>query len=120
MTAVEHMKKFLREQGFIINENDDYVTFKYQTHTFVMFKGSNECLFALNIIFYDVDDTNYSKVLQLCNKLNKDKSVIKLYVMNDSVICAYEAFVDDHFSTENLPSIMNIMISSLRDFAENI
>lgn len=85
MNVKELMKRFLEEEGFKYEWDEECTTFKFQGLLVnVMFYDNIDNLLSLAITF-DTDSLPRYAVLDLCNELNI-KSVLKHYLLDDNTI----------------------------------
>ncbi|MDE6742137.1 MAG: YbjN domain-containing protein [Muribaculaceae bacterium] len=89
MYGFEYLKKFLREEGYKIREEeDDHFTFKFQGTTYVAFK--NESPYLQVIVICNTEQFPRQEILEVCNQINKDRYIVKCVAMDGSVWVSYE------------------------------
>lgn len=113
MFGYEYLKNFLREEGFRINEENTFFSFKYQGKNYVAFK--NEGPYLQLVMICDTSQHSKYKLLEVCNKLNSDKFVIKFIVNDDDVWCSYEFIPTQKTSGEDFETILILLDNSLAE-----
>ena len=108
MYGFEYLKKFLRDEGFRINEKDGSFSFKYNGVNYSVRKEEKK--------FLDIDlicttkDNNRSKLLEVCNSLNREKFVLKFSVDSDNdVWCSYEFVPTENTTPDDFDTIFEMM-----------
>ncbi len=116
MTAGDYLKKYLRDEGFQFKVDDDGdISFKYQGTTFMMTQDSNDSVFAIFLIF-KFEGNSKQKIMELCNKFNIEKNLVKFSASDSLVFCTYECLITDGFSVGFLPQILGYLDSVSDDF----
>lgn len=113
MFGYEYLEKFLHEEGFRINEESSFFSFKYQGKNYVAFK--NESPYLQLVMMCDTSQHPKSKLLEVCNKLNSDKFVVKFIVNGDDVWCSYEFIPTQKTSGEDFDTILMLLDNSLAE-----
>lgn len=88
MYGYNYLKNFLQEEGFRLNEESSYISFKFQGSTFIAFKS--ESPFLQIVMICNTKSYSRSQLLEVCNTMNSDKFVIKFVVSDENVWCSYE------------------------------
>ena len=108
MYGFEYLKNFLREEGFRINEKENSFSFKYNGVVYSVSKEEKKFL-EINLIC-NTKDTNRSKLLEVCNSLNREKFVLKLSVDSDNdVWCSYEFVPTEDTTPDDYDTIFEMM-----------
>lgn len=94
MAGFNYLLNFLNEEGFKVNEEEKHFSFKYQGSLYVAFK--NDSPFLQIVMICNTKDVATSRLLEVCNDMNRDKFVIKFVVMDDTVWCSYEFIPSEH------------------------
>ena len=95
MNVKELMKRFLEEEGFKYEWDEEGASFKFQgLRINVLFYDNIDCLLSL-AVSYGVEDLPRYVVLDLCNELNQ-ASVLKHYLIDDDTLVV----LFDEFKTE--------------------
>ena len=95
MNVKELMKRFLEEEGFKSEWDEEGASFKFQgLRINVLFYDNIDCLLSL-AVSYGVEDLPRYVVLDLCNELNQT-SVLKHYLIDDDTLVV----LFDEFKTE--------------------
>ena len=95
MNVKELMKRFLEEEGFKYEWDEESVSFKFQgLRINVLFYDNMDYLLSL-AVSYGVEDLPRYVVLDLCNELNQ-ASVLKHYLIDDDTLVV----LFDEFKTE--------------------
>ena len=95
MNVKELMKRFLEEEGFKYEWDEEGVSFKFQgLRINVLFYDNMDYLLSL-AVSYGVEDLPRYVVLDLCNELNQT-SVLKHYLIDDDTLVV----LFDEFKTE--------------------
>lgn len=116
MNAGDYLKDYLTEEGFKFKVDEDGdISFKYQGTTYMMSQPGNEVVFAVFVVLKTEEDSK-QQVMDLCNKFNIEKNLVKFSVSDIFVICTYEALITDGFSLDSLPQILEYLDSVMSDF----
>ena len=70
--------RFLDNEGYRKNDEDDYFVFKFEGHTYVVFKLDSLYLQVLYLL--NADGYSKSQMLEACNELNNRKVILKFMV----------------------------------------
>ena len=91
MNAKQLMRRFLEEEGFRYEWDEECVCFKFQGLIVnVLFYDNIDNLLSLAIT-YDVDDISRYAALNLCNDLNRT-SVLKHYLIDDTLVILFDEY----------------------------
>ena len=100
MSTLELAKEYITSQRYQILDEDSsdlHIAFRYQMNT-VHFWGDleDEHFFFISLPnFTDVTEKNMAQVKENCNQINQEIKLVKLYVLNDLIVAAAEAFYLD-------------------------
>ena len=104
MYGFEYLKKFLREEGFRVNEKEGSFSFKYNRMIYSVPKEENKYL-VINMIC-SVNNVDRGKLLEVCNSLNRDKFVLKFTVdSDDDVWCGYEFIPSERTTPDDFEDV---------------
>ena len=110
MNVKELMKRFLEEEGFKYEFEDDTYYFKFQgVKLHCILQESHDTLLYI-AASYDTESLPRYVMLDLCNELNQT-SVLKHFLMEeDTAVVAYEEFIEQpEVSNEELMEILEIL-----------
>lgn len=119
MKGYEYFKKFLDEENFRYDEDEDTIICKYQGWKYVGWKNDSP-YFQLTVVFFDVDNSNINKCLRAANELNNEIFIIKTTVRGDSVWCNYEFIPNESFDSEFFLQIMHQIVNACDKFNEKM
>lgn len=106
MYGFEYLKKFLREEGYKIREEEDgHFTFKYQGTIFVVFKSNSPYLQV--VVMCKADAYSRLSILNVCNQINSEKYVVKCIAMDDSAWISYEFRPNDYTTNDDFDHILS-------------
>ena len=88
MKGYEYLLRFLHEEGFRKNDEENFFSFKFEGNTYLVYKNDSPYLQVLLLLRANGYDR--TKMLEACNKLNDDKFVVKFTVHDDTIWCSYE------------------------------
>ncbi len=111
MNVKELMKRFLEEEGFKYEWNEEGGDFKFQGLKVVFsYLDENPTLLQLAVA-YDAEDLPRYVSLDLCNELNQS-SVLKHYLIDDdTLVVLYEEFMEEpEVTNESVMEILEILI----------
>lgn len=111
MNVKELMKRFLEEEGFKYEWNEEGGDFKFQGLKVVFsYLDENPTLLQLAVA-YDAEDLPRYVSLDLCNELNQS-SVLKHYLIDDdTLVVLYEEFMEEpEVTNEAVMEILEILI----------
>lgn len=123
MTAKEYVIEYLSGEGFRYDENPDSgnIIFKFEGVKYVFIKNSGSQLLQLVILFYDVTEDNRYAVLEICNKINSEKAMVKLTCDNDTVWCNWEDIVPEQgYNLGRIEMALNMLKNAYQTFYEAI
>ena len=106
MTKKEEIIAALKRMGYnpeIDEDGDVYLIYEMKAILFLM-DEDNESYCSVRLIkVYEMNEEDALKVLAACNKLNRERRVIKTYIEDDfkSISAAYEFYYDDEKSLDN-------------------
>ena len=110
MNIKELMKRFLEEEGFKYEFEDDTYYFKFQgVKLHCILQESHDTLLYI-AASYDTESLPRYVILDLCNELNQT-SVLKHFLMEeDTVVVSYEEFMEQpEVSNEELMEILEVL-----------
>lgn len=119
MYGYEYFKKFLDEENFRYEDDDNMIIVKYQGVTYVAWKNETVYL-QLTESFFDVDSSNYDKCLRVANELNKERFVLKITVLDDSIWCNFEFMPNESYTSSDYIQIMHVMDNNADRFIERM
>lgn len=93
MDTLELIKNYLVENGYKIEEMDDNsISVRYQMNIVHIFPNKEDKEFVSILLsgFEKVNDENTYTALALCMGISNTQKVTKAYIMNDSILIAYE------------------------------
>lgn len=109
MNVKELMKRFLEEEGFKYEFEDDTYYFKFQGVKLHCILLENHEMLLYIAASYDTKNLLRYAVLDLCNELNQT-SMLKHYLMDDdTAVVSYEDFIEPDISNEELLDILEIL-----------
>lgn len=107
MTGCDYLKNFLQEEGFRFMEEEQYISFKFEGTTYFAFKRDSS--FLQIVLVCNTKRFDRHKILETCNELNIDKTVVKFTLNEDVVWCNYEFFPTEHTPADFFEMILSIM-----------
>ena len=109
MNVKELMKRFLEEEGFKYEFEDDAYYFKFQGVKLHCILLENHEMLLYIAASYDTKNLLRYAVLDLCNELNQT-SMLKHFLMDDdTAVVSYEDFIEPDISNEELLDILEIL-----------
>lgn len=109
MNVKELMKRFLEEEGFKYEFEDDTYYFKFQGVKLHCILLENHEMLLYIAASYDTKNLLRYAVLDLCNELNQT-SMLKHFLMDDdTAVVSYEDFIEPDISNEELLDILEIL-----------
>ena len=103
MNGYEYLMKFLKEEGFRMNEEETYFSFKYQGNNFVAFKTDGP--FLQIVMVCNTRDYARNQLLEVCNTMNDNKFIIKFVVNDPNVWCSYEFKPNKDITSDDFDTI---------------
>lgn len=106
MKKTAEIVEALKRMGYnpeIDEDGDVYLVYEMKAILFLMDDdGESYCSVRL-LKVYEMDEEDALKVLAACNKLNRERRVVKTYIEEDfkSISAAYEFYYDDNSSLDN-------------------
>lgn len=116
MSGLDYLKRFLNDEGYRYTDNGGHISFKFEGTRYIAFSNNDNPCLQLVLLFYDVTADNRAQVLEACNKINRDKFVVKLTADDDSVWVNYEFYPDENNTAEQYERILNQMESVHAEF----
>lgn len=109
--------KFLDEEGFKHEENDNLISFKFKGKTYVAFRNEGKPFLSLSMI-YDIQDVPREQLLELCNKMNEGHFVTKYTLDNDSegIWVSYEFEPNEETTNQEFMRILNLLPRNVAEF----
>ena len=109
MNVKELMKRFLEEEGFKYEFEDDTYYFKFQGVKLHCILLENREMLLYIAASYDTKNLLRYAVLDLCNELNQT-SMLKHFLMDDdTAVVSYEDFIEPDISNEELLEILEML-----------
>ena len=109
MNVKELMDRFLEEEGFKYEFEDDTYYFKFQGVKLHCILLENHEMLLYIAASYDTKNLLRYAVLDLCNELNQT-SMLKHFLMDDdTAVVSYEDFIEPDISNEELLDILEIL-----------
>lgn len=103
------MKRFLEEEGFKYEFEDDTYYFKFQGVKLHCILLENREMLLYIAASYDTKNLLRYAVLDLCNELNQT-SMLKHFLMDDdTAVVSYEDFIEPDISNEELLEILEML-----------
>lgn len=118
MYGFEYLKKFLQEEGFRINKEENFFTFKFQGKTYIVFENKGPYLQIVTIC--DTSRYSLSNLLEICNKLNSEKFILKFIVNRNDVWCSYEFMPTVKTTVGEFESILEFLGRSIDEVFEKL
>ena len=118
MKGYEYLKNFLREEGFRFNEEESYISFKFEGNTFVAFKKETSFLSILQIC--NANGSSRSQLLEKCNDLNDQYFIVKFTVHDDKVWCTYEFMPSSQTTSDDFITILTLLDKASDDLLNEI
>ncbi len=123
MTAKEYLIEYLSGEGYRYEENPNSgnIVFKFEGVKYVFINNSGSQLLQLVILFYDVTEDNRYAVLEICNKINSEKAMVKLTCDDDTVWCNWEDIVPEQgYNLSRIEMALNMLKNAYQAFYEAI
>ena len=110
MNVKELMDRFLEEEGFKYEFEDDTYSLKFQGIKLHCILQENHETLLYIAASYDTEHLPRYVILDLCNELNQT-SILKHFLMEeDTAVVAYEAFIDHpNLPNEELMEILEVL-----------
>lgn len=91
MAGYNYLIKFFENEGFRYEDKGHILVFKVQGVNYVAFKNENTHFLQITI-GCNTEGQSRSKLLEICNSMNREKFVVKFTVASDSnrIMCSYE------------------------------
>lgn len=118
MAGFNYLLKFLKEEGFKINEEERHFSFKYQGSLYIAFK--NESPFLQILLICNTKSFTRSRLLEVCNEMNGDKFVVKFIVMDENVWCSYEFIPTEHTSSDEFELALGFLDKASDEMFEKL
>lgn len=123
MSGFDYLSEFLKEEGYRFKEEDHWISFKINGVNFVAFKNDNNpfvqivCMCSIK-----PENQNRMKLLELCNKMNQDKFVVKFTLSDDmsSIWASYEFEPNTATVPNDYMAAFNILDKSTDEFFEKL
>lgn len=111
--------EFFKAEGFSNQEKESHYSFKYHGKTYVFWKSRNEYFITLGYYADSGDDAKREVLLELCNKFNENRSVLKFAVDDDNDLSVtYETIVDKDFNVALITLMLSALDASIDEFIE--
>lgn len=105
MYGYEYFKNFLNEEGYKIKEEEDrHFSFKFQGTIYVAFK--NEGPYLQVVVMCNTAEYDHDTLLEVCNRLNTERFVIKFMPLEQSTWVSYESCPNYATPTEEFQSML--------------
>ena len=117
------MIEYLSGEGYRYEENPNSgnIVFKFEGVKYVFINNSGSQLLQLVILFYDVTEDNRYAVLEICNKINSEKAMVKLTCDDDTVWCNWEDIVPEQgYNLSRIEMALNMLKNAYQAFYEAI
>lgn len=95
MNCINFAREFIENKGFeITDQNEDHISFRYQMNNVHLFADDDEDDFAIVTIpnFIDINDDNILQVKDICNQVNAEKKMVKMFVAQNVIFSSSEIF----------------------------
>lgn len=119
MYGYEYLKNFLREEGFRVNDKEKSFSFKYNGVSFTVYKDKTKYL-VINLLC-TVKDASRSKILEVCNDLNRSKFILKFSVDSENLVwCSYEFIPTDKTDSDDFDTIFHFLDQATDEMFEKM
>lgn len=119
MLGIDYLKNYLRNEEFRFEEQDTFINFKFQGVSYYAFK--NDSPFLQLVIICNTKDKSRNQCLEVCNKLNSDKIVVKCTVAeNNNVWCNYEFKPSEKTSADEFVAILGYLDKASDELFEKL
>ena len=118
MAGFNFLLKFLKDEGFKVNEEDNHFSFKYQGSLYIAFKNDSPFLQIVEIC--NTKSFTRSKLLEVCNEMNEDKFVVKFIVVGENVWCSYEFIPTEHTSSDEFELALGFLDKASDEMFEKL
>ena len=121
MNVKELMKRFLEEEGFKYEWDEEGCDFKFQgLRVISLWAEGNDTLLQL-AVSYLVGNLPRYVALDLCNELNQS-SVLKHYLIDDdTLVILYEEFMEEpEVTNDSMMEILEILINGAYRFRDRM
>lgn len=120
MCTFEFAKAFIAKQQYRILEEDLqnlHIAFRYQMNTIHFWGNLDDEHFFLMVLpgFTDVTEENMWQVKEKCHRINKEAKLVKLYVLNDTVLFSVEAYylAEDDFRFQMTNALKHLVAAKV-------
>ena len=107
MTGFDYLKNFLQEEGFHFQDEEGYISFKFEMTTFIAFK--NDSPYVQIVVVCNAEGYDRTKVLDVCNRMNQEKFVLKFVVQGETVWCSYEFMPSEHTTASDFGMFLSLL-----------
>ncbi len=114
----DRMISFLKTEGYSYDVKENIITFKYEGSTICFTINKNKNFFQISYLF-SVKNMDRTKVLELCNKYNNDKGIIKFAILGTSAEIGFETDLGVGTSNSELREMLGIMVSNAKQIASD-
>lgn len=121
MNVKELMKRFLEEEGFKYEWDEENWVFKFQGLKVILFLNENhETLLSLGVA-YGAEEIPRYVALDLCNELNQT-SILKHYLIDDdTLVVLFEEFIEEtEVTNEAVMDILEILVDGAHRFSKRM
>ena len=118
MSGFDYFKKFLQDEGFRFNNEESFISFKFQGTSFVAFK--NDSSFLQIVLICNAKGKSRSSLLEICNKMNDDRFVVKFVAQEDSVWCSYEFEPSEHTTSDDFSMALTLLDKSSDELLKSL
>lgn len=121
MNVKELMKRFLEEEGFKYEWDEEGCDFKFQgLRVISLWAEGNDTLLQLAVPYLSGNLPRYV-ALDLCNELNQS-SVLKHYLIDDdTLVVLYEEFMEEpEVTNDSMMEILEILINGAYRFRDRM
>lgn len=118
MKGYEFLKNFLNEEEFRINEEDSFISFRFDGNTFFSFKNDSSFLSVFQVC--NSNGHNKNELLERCNEMNDSYVIIKFTVQEEKVFCKYQFEPSEYTTSDEFVNILSALDRASDDFLQEI
>lgn len=119
MLGIDYLKNYLRNEGFRFEEQDTFISFKFQGVNYIAFK--NDSPFLQLMIMCNTKDKSRNQCLEVCNELNSNRFVVKCTVVeSNNVWCSYEFKPSEKTSADEFAAILGYLDKASDELLEKL
>lgn len=120
MSTFELAKDFITSQQYSILDEDascGHIAFRFQMNTMhIWAKSDDEHFFFVTLPnFTDITKDNIAQVKENCHQINREAKLVKLYVLNDVILAAVEAYylAEEDFKFQMMTALKHLVAAKV-------